>query len=615
VLVRALFCFVSAALMLVACDPIAGFPQAPGDPPDKPEEPAERPEEPAERPEDPAERPTERPTERPEEPTERPEEPAERPEEPAERPEEPAERPEEPAERPEEPAERPEEPAERPSEPGTQPQEPTDPPEEPEEPTEPPEEPEEPTEPPNEPEEPAEPPPPPYTAWATDLAIADVLLFQGSSVALTPTGPTPLAATDVPVVAGREALLRVMLQPDARWAARPVQVEVVLESSNGSSTYSLEVTPYAASTIDDLASSANFSLPGDLITPDATLTVSLIEALASRAGSSEPGAARFPNQGAAPLQAIENGGIVEVWFVPLVYSPDGSDRAPDTSAEQIELLRSTLERQYPVSDVLVDILAPVPLEQPMLSDGDGWTDALYQVSNLRQALAVPDDVYLYGLVQPAADFSSYCPSGCVTGLSWVGLNPSSAWTRSSLGLGFTGDRFADTFAHEVGHAHGRQHSPCGGPANPDPDYPNGGGRLGTWGWDAVDADLIDPEAYGDLMGYCRPRWVSDYTYAALSARIDQVHSMSFVGALPGWPRSFSVLEVSSAGVPSMRSSLTLDRPPEGKTVELEILDERGRVLETVIGTVLPFEHLGSAAVLFEPGAGASVRYDGVTLPI
>lgn len=553
--------FVLAVLLLAGCDPFGGLPSSPADPPGEPTAPPERPEDPAERPEDPAERPTT---------------PGERPQDPAERPEEPPQEPTEPAAPPEEP-----------------------------------------TEPPQEPTEPAAPPEPVDEAprWAADVAIADMLLLQGSSVALTPAGPAPLAETNVPVVAGREALLRVMLAPGASWTPRPLEIEVEIEQAAGSTVLRLDFTPNGASTEENLASSANFDLPAGLVTPEAEVSVSLFEALASEPGSPLPRAARFPSAGAAPLRAVQNGGVVEVWFVPLLYAPDGSRRAPDTSPAQIELLRSTLERQYPVSDVLVDVLTPVALASPMDAEGGGWTDALYQISNLRDALAVPDDVYLYGLVQPEADYGTYCQRGCVTGLSWVGVNPASAWSRSSLGLGYAGGRSADTFAHEVGHAHGRQHSPCGGPANPDPDFPNGGGRLGAWGWDAVDAELIDPSTHGDLMSYCRPRWVSDYTFAALSERVQQVNASAFVAALPGWPRSFAVLDVPAAEAPALRATLTLDRPPEGKAVGLELLDERGRTIGTVIGTVQVFEHLGAAAILFEEPDAAAIRYDGVTLPL
>lgn len=560
------------ALLLVGCDPTEGFPTFPTDPVEEPTDPDDPPEAPPERPTDPADGPNERP----QEPVDRP---AERPEEPGTRP---PERPEEPADDPvDAPPERPEEPADDPVD--APPERPEDPP----------------------------PPPAPTVSWAADLAIADVLLYQGSSVALTPAGPAPLAATEVPVVAGREALVRVMLAPQPRWSARPVTVHLEIEDAAGSTAYSLDVTPYAASTEADLASSANFTVPGAVITPDASVVVSLHEALAQTPGADEPGAARFPTTGAAPLQAIENGGVVEVWFVPLTYAPDGSQRAPDTSPDQIELLRSSLERQYPVSDVLVDVLPPVALAGALAADGDGWTDALYQVSNLREALAVPDDVYLYGLVAPRPDFSEYCRSGCVSGLSWVGTNPQSAWSRASLGLGYTGPRAADTFTHEVGHAHGRTHSPCGGPAHPDPNFPNGGGRLGTWGWDAEDVALIDPATHGDLMSYCRPRWVSDYTFAALSDRIQQVNASAFTAALPGWPRTFHVLDTAGSGPPAVRSELSLDRPPEGAEVKLDAYAEDRSWLGVVIGTEQRFEDVKGSAILFEaPEGTASVRYGG-----
>jgi hypothetical protein len=55
--------------------------------------------------------------------------------------------------------------------------------------------------------------------------------------------------------------------------------------------------------------------------------------------------------------------------------------------------------------------------------------------------------------------------------------------RVAGGVGFTGDRASSTLAHELGHLHGRLHSPCGA-TGVDPAYPYPNGALGTWGWDA-----------------------------------------------------------------------------------------------------------------------------------
>ena len=77
-------------------------------------------------------------------------------------------------------------------------------------------------------------------------------------------------------------------------------------------------------------------------------------------------------------------------------------------------------------------------------------------------------------------------------------------------------------AHEEGHNFGRQHSPCGGVANPDPNYPYAGGLIGVPGWDAFAAsgNLKTSADHHDVMTYCSNLWVSDYTYkGVLSFRL------------------------------------------------------------------------------------------------
>jgi hypothetical protein len=50
----------------------------------------------------------------------------------------------------------------------------------------------------------------------------------------------------------------------------------------------------------------------------------------------------------------------------------------------------------------------------------------------------------------------------------------------------------------------------------DPGYPYVGAVLGAYGFDLGSERLIDP-SHRDLMSYCRPRWVSDYTYVNVMA--------------------------------------------------------------------------------------------------
>ncbi len=144
--------------------------------------------------------------------------------------------------------------------------------------------------------------------------------------------------------------------------------------------------------------------------------------------------------------------------------------------------------------------------------------------------AASDDEYYYGVFMPSSSFFSYCQQGCVAGLSSGSVNPNDTFLRGSIGLGYPGEYSAGTFVHETGHAHGRLHAPCapGGQIQGiDPAFPYGNGGIGAWGYDLVDHQLIDPgSSVRDMMGYCDPTWISDYTYTALFNRIAVVNGVA-----------------------------------------------------------------------------------------
>ena len=93
---------------------------------------------------------------------------------------------------------------------------------------------------------------------------------------------------------------------------------------------------------------------------------------------------------------------------------------------------------------------------------------------------------------------------------------------------------ASTIAHELGHALSLGHTNCGDTAviGIDPGYPYENGDIGVWGYDMRDGTLVPPDTK-DMMGYCRPVWISDYHF------VKAMRFSWFCAAIPGVNGRFS----------------------------------------------------------------------------
>jgi len=386
---------------------------------------------------------------------------------------------------------------------------------------------------------------------AKNLTLTEIASYQSLKVPLAKDG-APVAraiwpnvwgseAAVVPIVAGRDALLRIFVKPEAGYVPAAITARVKVQT-HGASTVESHVfyatkNVTAASIDADLASTINVTIPAAALKPGATFGVVL-----NAAGSTPPptGAsnARYPRDGSlASIGASAGGDVMKIVLVPLKYNADGSGRLPDTSAAQVAMYKDQLFRKYPVARVDVSVHAPVDYDS-VVSHDNGAGDVLNFTTSIRDGDRPAANVYYVGLLKPADNFWSYCGSGCIAGLSWVGAPVSMWWGYSGT------DWSGGTGAHEVGHAHGLPHAPCG---TSDPDYWPGdadhaSAKLGAWGWDPVDQKLFDPggdpganNTYRDMMSYCGPIWIGDFNYAKIwrqTKKDNGVTTMKRAGAPP-----------------------------------------------------------------------------------
>lgn len=361
----------------------------------------------------------------------------------------------------------------------------------------------------------------PRAPLAAGLAVKDVAVYQGVKVLVVEDGKWILKR-NAPVVAGRPALVRVFVTPDASWSGKSVTAELRLESGGTKHPLLKDTKTITEESTDaDTKSTFNFEVPGELLTKDVTFSIALTMAGGERPATGAS-AAQFPADGTQKSLAAEVSGALKITLVPIKYDYDGSGRTPDVTAKQVELYKSTFMAMYPASEVQITVRAPLSWTSAIAGNGTGFQNVLRGVTELRQKERPAADVYYYGLLAPTASMSSFCQGGCVTGLSTVVSNPNTSYLRASVGVGFTGQSSANTMAHEVGHAHGREHAPCGGAQGVDPDFPYTGAQIGVWGYNILTKAFISPTKGRDLMGYCPNEWVSDYTFSALFDRISAI---------------------------------------------------------------------------------------------
>jgi hypothetical protein len=309
----------------------------------------------------------------------------------------------------------------------------------------------------------------------------------------------------VPLVQGRDGYLRVFVVADrANTAAPSVQVRlyngVVLQSTIDIPPSGLSVP--TAMDESSLAYSWDTTLPGTIIQPGLA-----VEAEVNPSGvipETNPGDNLYPSAGPLPLtvQAVPT---LDVTLVPVLQS--GNLLVGRVTAANKDSFLVMTQRMHPIDTFTTVLHDPYSTDTKLTlqanNTNNAWGTILGEIDALRIAEHSPR--YYYGVARVTYT------SG-VAGVAYVSVNGSTAGSGQRAALGWdylpSGSVIA---AHELGHNWGRNHAPCGGPAGVDPQYPRPDGSIGAYGMDVV-AKTLEPSSLADIMGYCDPKWISEYTY-------------------------------------------------------------------------------------------------------
>ena len=446
-----------------------------------------------------------------------------------------------------------------------------------------------------------------------ELAVEKVSLYQGVEVVLHQDGePAPRA---VPVVEGRPALMRVFVDPTPFYEPQFVVAELRWDRGDGTEPERLEQSFVVDRRSDDAVrtSTFEFQLPAEAITPAARWSVALRAGGRCARPSGDIRQARAPVTGEPLALGTVPVGTFDVVLVPFRYRADGSNRLPDLSDAQLQRYREALIGMFPIPDLSLTVREPVNWSGAVGANGSGWGDLLQQLLLVRSRDDVPENTYYYGVFAPEDSLQRFCRRGCVLGLGTVAPADEPLF-RGAIGLGFGGETSAETAVHELGHATGRAHAPCG-TRDADRAYPHPRADIGAWGYDLVDGTLKAPNAFKDVMSYCDPTWISDYNYVAIQERLTFVNTIQADGFGPEQP--WRLLTLGPDG-PRWAPEPVLRRGPAGGApVTVRYLGALGAELGELTGARVELDHVDGAMLLVpEPPPGtAAVRLgDGAPIP-
>lgn len=326
----------------------------------------------------------------------------------------------------------------------------------------------------------------------------------------------------------------------------------------------LETTANRAS----LGDTFNFELPTSWASGDITLEV-----------QASNGSTYDYASGAMDVQFTQADPL-HVTIVPIAYTCTSGGSGTTAPIGPYDYVTDFTYRIYPVPSTTLATHASTSHSGPCIDgvpdpDYADWTSMLYTTTSLWQSEGRPNSYY-YGLVKID------CSGGCIAGIGWVG------GLKAAVGFDGVGSQHAhasETHAHEVGHNHGREHAPGCGADDPDPNFPYVSGGKGTignsahpnFGFDIDSLSIYPYTAYYDMMSYCGPEWISDYTYEALLAA-----AQADAPDVPQSERAFLVSgSIDSAGKVTFRPAYVLETPtdlPDHGDHVLELLDASGHVI-------------------------------------
>ena len=343
------------------------------------------------------------------------------------------------------------------------------------------------------------------TVTTLDLSIGGMYLTQS----------TQTMSGAVPLVQNRDGYLRIFVVANQSNSVAPqVRVRFYVNGTLQGSPTLIPAPSHAVPTSiseGTLASSWNLPVPGSMIRPglailaDVDPSQTIPESL--RTNNS------FPTSGTPLALTVKNLSTFYLRFIPVKQSVNGLTGNITSSNKDAYLAKAI--KIHPIAAYSADVHAVYTTNALALTGGNSngaWESILGEMQALRVSEGSPRTYF--GVVK-----TSYT-SG-IAGISYIGAGAS---------VGYDGSMEVEIASHELGHSFGRLHAPCGVNGSTDPNYPYPAGTVGAYGFDVATSTLYAPST-AEVMSYCHPQWISDYTYKGVyDYRVAHPSASDFVHA-------------------------------------------------------------------------------------
>lgn len=369
--------------------------------------------------------------------------------------------------------------------------------------------------------------PPPVGVPADQIEVIDVEANQGVAVSVVAAGQALApGARNQPLIRGRHMLVRGYWSLGPNWQPRSVRAQLNVVYGDGT-TRTFDDTKMVSAPSDrrTLDGTFNWRLTGDDVRTGMRFNIELYET-DPPAGAAATPPSRLPGTGSIPMALSDEASELKVVIIPADLR--GRNPPPSATPEQVENVRIWLLDMYPVQRVDLEVRAParVPNGRGAGETAPFWAE-LRRICRAQKP-PIPGVFFHWVISRPDSGISS---GGVATGSPLRRSDPCRtismtlvnyrARFRSGVGAGTrvfyknSVDAKLTTISHELGHNHDRRHIACGGPSRVDRRFPYRNGSLGVQGYRFSSNELKNVGEWHEIMGYCRPRWISDWQYGAL----------------------------------------------------------------------------------------------------